>query len=594
MDISVDRYCYDLPTSPVTENKILVTGATGYIGGELVPELVARGYKVKVMVRTASPVHKKRWPSVEIVVADVLDYNKTNYALKGIDCAYYLIHSLHLADNFVEVDSIAAINFQRAAEANHVKRIIYLGSLGKPDIELSDHLSSRLKVAEDLRKGKVPVTFLKAAIIIGSGSASYRIINQLIQRCPIFVFPSWAKSRCQPIAIRDVIKYLVACLEKGETTGKTYDIGGPNILTYRQMLRIQAMVLGKRRLFINSSISKLDLYIKITNWLTPLSQELIRALMASCMHDVICQNADITKLIPFETIQYPEALERALSRESQKIIFEKKEALAIETENGQTDSVILKPPEKSKGILSDIRCFLFHKPNIPTLIEFNSKAEREDYQYRIIQRLGVEVARYKILNVHKIGVQAPSKHIFEELLEWNGDSSCWPNHIAKVVNRNNRLETLYIFLFGWAKFPKWLQNSFLVRKFAPLFALNAIKIRKIPDPTTSDNARYLLYKSSGGYPIGVFTIYVRSSIASQEETEQSQLFLMVGFNFYGREKWSKWNLINRIWESIHNRVTANVLNRLKQLSEWRFEKMKTGLISQDQSFAKVESESNAE
>lgn len=576
MKTNLDRYCYELPTQPVTENKILVTGATGYIGGELVPELVARGYQVRIVVRSLLPEYKERWPNVEIVVADVLDYAQLEKALQGIHCAYYLIHSLHVVDDFKKIDTDAAINFRKAAESNNLKRIIYLGSLGNQEKILSDHLSSRLKVAEDLAGGKTPVTFLRAAIIIGSGSASYKIINHLVKKCPVFLFPAWANSKCQPIAIRDVIKYLVGCLEKEETTGKTFDIGGEEILTYRMMIKIQAKVLNKKRVFINSAFSKMNIYSKITSVLTPLSPRLIKVLMESCINDVVCQNLDIAKLIPFRTLSYSEALVRALTRESQKTIFSKKKALVSRLSNDRNDSMTLQPPNKSKSIFSDIRYFLIHKTDKPTLIKFNSNAERENYSYRILQRLGVEVSEYKILNVHKIGINAPASYVFEELLNWNGDSSCWPNYIAKVEKRNNKLENLNIYLFGWTKFPKWIKNSLLGKTFIPLFRLNATKISKIPNPSSSDNARFLLYKSSGGYPIGVFTIYVRSSIANQQETEQAQLFLMVGFNFYGKEDWSKVTLINKTWESIHDRVTSNVLNRIKQLSEWRFEKIKKG------------------
>jgi len=576
MGLFVDRYCYDLPTQPATENKILVTGSTGYIGGELIPELVARDYQVRVMVRSFLPEYKELWPSVEIVIADVLDYSQLKKALEGIHCAYYLIHSLHSAKKFIEIDTQAARNFRKAAEENNLKRIIYLGSLGNPEVTLSDHLSDRLKVAEDLQKGKTPVTFLRAAVIIGSGSASYKIINHLILNCPLFLFPTWADSNCQPIAIRDVIKYLVGCLEKEETTGKTFDIGGQDILTYRKMLKIQAKVLNKKRVFINTVFSSMNIYTKITSALTPVSPDLIKALMESCINDVVCLNTDIKKLIPFQTLNYTEALVRACLPESQKKIFNKKKVLAPRLTNERIQSMALKPPKRSKGILSDIRYFLLQKPDIPTLINFNTISERKNYSYRILQRLGIEVSTYRILNIHKIGVNVPAKYIFEELLKWNGDSTCWPNYIAKVVKRNNKLENLYIYLFGWTKFPSWIKNSLLGRSFIPLFMLKAIIIKKIPDPTGSDNARYLLYKSSGGYPIGVFTMYVRSSIANQQEMEQSQLFLMVGFNFYGKENWSKRKIINRIWESIHDRVTSNVLNRLKQLSEWRFEKIKVG------------------
>ena len=235
------------------------------------------------------------------------------------------------------------------------------------------------------------------------------------------------------------------------------------------------------------------------------------------------------------------------------------------------------PPSRSRGIFSDIWIFFLHKPMVPTLIRFDSKSEREYYSQRIIQRLGISVDKYTVLNIHKIGIEAPVRYVFKELLNWNGDSTCWPNHIAEVERINNRLEHIRIFLLGKRKYPFGFKNSFLGLKFIPLFNLDELKFQRRPNPLGFDNARYLLYKCSGGYPIGIFAIYTRSSIADQQEKEQTQLFMVVGFNFYGRENLPVTRIINRIWEKIHNRVTANVMNRFKQLCEWRFQKIQEGL-----------------
>ena len=208
-------FCHDLPSKPQPGiGEVLVTGASGYIGGRLVPELLARGYQVRVMVRAASPEYKERWPDAEIVVADALKIDSLKMVLKDINTAYYLIHSLLLGPkDFASADIQAAVNFRKAAEENQIKRIIYLGGLGDARSHLSDHLKSRMEVAEELKKGRVPVTILRAAIIIGSGSASYEIIQHLVRKTFILLIPQWARSKCQPIAIRDVIKYLVGVLE---------------------------------------------------------------------------------------------------------------------------------------------------------------------------------------------------------------------------------------------------------------------------------------------------------------------------------------------------------------------------------------------
>lgn len=246
------------------------------------------------------------------------------------------------------------------------------------------------------------------------------------------------------------------------------------------------------------------------------------------------------------------------------------------SKTGKQKEAVKYPPARSKGLLSDFKFFLLNKPKISTLIKFNSESERQNYCLRIMQRIGIDVNSYTILNIHKIGIEVPVSYIFEELLQWNGDATCWPNYIAKVERIDDRLENINIFLLGWTKYIFGLKNGFLGLNFIPLFKLKAIKIQHQPNPTDFDNARYMLYKSSGGYPIGIFSMYVRSSIDSQQEVEKSQLFLMVGFDFYGKKEWLKRNLIKKIWESIHNRVTTNIMNRFKQLCEWRFEKIKHG------------------
>lgn len=230
------------------------------------------------------------------------------------------------------------------------------------------------------------------------------------------------------------------------------------------------------------------------------------------------------------------------------------------------------PPSRSKNIFTDIFYFLLHKPETNTLIKFKSAEKRDKYNKSVMQRSGIDPNQYSVLNIHKIGVNAPVSHIFNELLQWNGDSTCWPNHIAKVDRIENDLKNIRILPFGWKKYPFKFMKSIFGLKLIPLFLLKAIKVKDIPDPYDFDNARYILYKCSGGYPIGIFAMYVRSSIPEIGEKEQSQLLLTVGFNFYGKEDWQKHRkLINKIWEKCHNRVTANVLNRAKQLSEWRID-----------------------
>ena len=322
VNISESLLCDELPTTRnLSIGRVLVAGGTGYIGGRLVPELIARGYQVRVMVRAESPEHHERWPDAEIVEADALDPDSVLKALDGVDTAYYLIHSMLIGlHRFEGVDIEAARNFREAAEQKGVRRIIYLGGLGDTQTNLSPHLSSRAQVAREFRKGTVPTTILRAAIIIGSGSASYEMINHLVRRIPLFLVPRWAKTKCQPIGVRDVIKSLVGVLELPETANRMFDIGGGDILTYAEILQTHADILGRRRIFMPSPIWSIRFYSYITSLLTPVPAAITWCLMESVTHDVVCQENEILELLPFRRISCKEALVLALSREDQDAV----------------------------------------------------------------------------------------------------------------------------------------------------------------------------------------------------------------------------------------------------------------------------------
>ncbi len=364
-ELSKDLFCHDLPSKPQPEKigRVLVTGASGYIGGRLVPELLARGYKVRAMVRAKSPEYNALWSDAEIAVADALEIDSLKKALEGIDTAYYLLHSLHLGPKeFESADIKAARNFREASQAQGLKCIIYLGGLGDVRSPLSSHLRNRIEVAKELRRGNVSVTILRAAIIIGSGSASYEIIQHLVRKLPLILVPHWAKNRCQPIAIRDVIKYLVGVLETPETEGENFDIGGRDVLTYEKMLKMLARVINKKSIFVPFFSYNIRFYAYFTSLITPVPDLITQCLMEGLKNEVICQDDSIKKFLPFEPISYKEAIIRAMSREEQDRVHTR-----WSDAYPPAHELALKLNELKGGPRYSARYFLITKKNAPSL-----------------------------------------------------------------------------------------------------------------------------------------------------------------------------------------------------------------------------------
>lgn len=312
-----DTFCRDLSSKPLSQvGTILVTGASGHVGGRLVHELLARGYKVRIMLRGTSAMYESRWAGAEVAVADALNEERLKSALDGIDTAYYLIHSMRMGSKgFEAADIKASANFRKAAEEKDVKRIIYLGGLGDIRSSLSSHLCNRMEVAKELKKGKVQVTVLRAAVIVGKGSASYEIMQYLVKRLPVIPFPRQARNKCQPVAISDVIKYLVGALEVPDTAGKDFDIGGKDILTYVEMLKVLANLLDKRTIFIPFPFLNIRLYTYLASLLTPIPTSITRCLVEGLKNESICHDESVKKYFPFEPISYKEAILRTMPPE---------------------------------------------------------------------------------------------------------------------------------------------------------------------------------------------------------------------------------------------------------------------------------------
>lgn len=231
-------------------------------------------------------------------------------------------------------------------------------------------------------------------------------------------------------------------------------------------------------------------------------------------------------------------------------------------------------PVKSRNLFTDIWLYLVRKPGIRTRIRFRTNEQRQNYNKRILQRLGISSDQYAILNIHQIGINAPVSHVFEELLNWNGDTTTWPNNLAQVDRLENDLGNIRILLLGINDRKSFLGSILKRMNLIPLFKLTKIIFKDVPDNYDFDNARYLLYDCSGGYPIGFFGLYVRSPIDDMGETLPAQLFSLVAFNFYGKQNFDRTKVIHHFWEAIHNRVSANVLNRMKDMAEYNFNQMK--------------------
>ena len=288
-------------------SKILLTGATGFVGGRLLHALTAHGMNVRCLVRSPEKLRSNLFSGEEIEIAkgDLLQENTLDSALEGIEVAYYLVHSMGgrtMGENkvFAERDRIAAKNFIRAADKAGVSRVIYLGGLGETGDQLSKHLASRQEVGEILSSGRVQATELRAPNIMGAGGAPFEMLRYLVERLPVMVCPKWIETRCQPIDIRDMINYLLGCLREPATAGLSFDVGGPDIVTYRQMMELYAKVRGLKRLIITVPVLTPRLSTYWVNMVTPVPSGVVNPLVEGLKNEVICRENRIRELIPMK------------------------------------------------------------------------------------------------------------------------------------------------------------------------------------------------------------------------------------------------------------------------------------------------------
>lgn len=305
--------------------KILLTGSTGYIGRRLLAVLIEKQHHIVCVVRDKRRFDFNDFTEDNLKHITVLECDFTNHNTLGnlpadIDLAYYLIHSMSSSVDFHELERRSAENFVHYINTTTAQQIIYLSGITN-DPSLSKHLSSRKNVEDILGQSKAGLTVLRAAIIIGSGSASFEIIRDLVEKLPVMIAPKWLKTRCQPIGIRNVVEYLLGVLLKPETYNQSFDIGGPDVLTYKEMLMGYARVRGLKRWIITVPVLSPKLSSQWLYFVTSTSFSLAKSLVSSLKNEVICQGQQIQKIVPLKLLTYEETLQIALDRIQQRNVI---------------------------------------------------------------------------------------------------------------------------------------------------------------------------------------------------------------------------------------------------------------------------------
>jgi len=332
--------------------KVLITGTTGYVGGRLVPRLLEQGYDVRVFVRDASRLTGRRWlDAVDVVEGDVHKPETLPAAMQGVWAAYYLIHSMSGYADFAQRDLVAARNFSMAAKAHNVERIIYLGGLGDTDSNLSEHLRSRHMTGKTLRESGIPVTEFRAGILVGSGSVSFEMVRHLTERVPIMISPKWVFTKTQPIAIRNALAYLIDALSTPESVDKIIEIGGADVLTYRDMMMTYAKVRNLPRLLIPVPILTPRLSSFWVQFVTPVPSDIARPLIEGLRNEATADTTLAQELFPhIKLFTYEEAVSMALDRLD-----------ADEVETSWSDSLVSSQGDVTPVVLTGHEGMLFEK-----------------------------------------------------------------------------------------------------------------------------------------------------------------------------------------------------------------------------------------
>lgn len=298
--------------------KILLTGATGYVGGRLLKALEAKDHDVRCMARTPEFLRARAGARTEVVTGDALRYETLPAALKGVDVAYYLVHSMGSAGNFEEDDRRAAANFGRACAECGVRKIIYLGGLGEDDRELSSHLRSRHEVGRILRESEIPVLEFRASVVIGSGSLSFELVRALAERLPVMIAPRWVAVKTQPIAIEDLIAYLLAAAELPVLESRVFEIGGADVVSYGEIIREYSRQRGLRRVIVSVPLLTPRLSSLWLGLVTPIYARVGRKLIDSLRYPTIVRDDSALRSFDIRPRGIREAIARALANEEQE------------------------------------------------------------------------------------------------------------------------------------------------------------------------------------------------------------------------------------------------------------------------------------
>lgn len=351
---------------------ILVTGATGYIASQLIPRLLERGYRVRALVRYPDQLKGRAWfSSVEFMAGDVLSPESLSSALAGVHTAYYLIHSMLSGRGYTLRELDGARNFASAAERAGAEHIIYLGGLANPDQRIALHMRSRIETGEVLRHGKVPVTEFRAGVIVGPGSISFEMIRFMTEQFPILPGPNWLKNRSQPIAIQNVIDYLLAALENPAGRGGIFEIGGPDIRTYGDLMLVYARIRGlRRRLFMLPGIP-----VPFMAWwvdrLTPVPYPIALALMDGLRADSVVRNDSARRVFSsIKLIGYAEAVASSLEKLHPRLL-----------EPVWTDGAWAVKMIRHEGFFVDHRCLEIHSPQESVFRALVSMGGRNGWLY---------------------------------------------------------------------------------------------------------------------------------------------------------------------------------------------------------------------